>query len=338
MICLWSHHHGLWAQPCSSVLHQYLLLQCKLRTATCIIQAEQATFVRFLWKLASGLCSVCREYSPSVDIVFVHGLLGSVFKTWRQHDSQNVSRLAKLESMLEPKVSPVRSSACKIAVDPSSPRAKEMQQHYTKSWPKSWLSKDLPNTRILALDYDTYLSQWVPNCPLEPDKRTLLSRATEMLAKLHQAGVGDRPIIWIAHSMGGLLVKQMVTLASDSAKYRSIAENTAGVVFYAVPHRGADLADLNATFKLLLLPSVEVQELRKGLFLWCHLVCLAHCHYSKRVARVCQTSSGLGAYPCHKDAKNGINSFLTTPMDKLRWPEGVAIDCMTALQCPRRGK
>lgn len=206
-----------------------------------------------------------REPLVSADIIFVHGLLGSVFKTWRQHDSQDSSsQLTKLEGgLLEPKVSAVRSSACRIQVDHSSPRARAMHETYTKCWPKSWLAEDVPNTRILALDYDTYLSQWVPNCPLESEKRTLASRATDMLVKLHQAGVGDRPIIWITHSMGGLLVKQMLTIASESPEYEAIARNTSGVVFYAVPHRGADLGDYSARLKLLLLPSVEVQELAK---------------------------------------------------------------------------
>ncbi|XP_077497959.1 protein SERAC1-like isoform X2 [Amblyomma americanum] len=203
-----------------------------------------------------------REPSVTADIIFVHGLLGSVFKTWRQHDSQGT--LNKLESLLEePTVSAVRSSACKIMVDHTSPRARAMHQKYTKCWPKSWLAEDIPNTRILALDYDTYLSQWSPNCPLESDKRTLVFRATDMLAKLHRAGVGGRPIIWITHSMGGLLVKQMLAVASESPQYEAMVRNTAGVVFYAVPHRGADLGDFSASFKLLLLPSVEVQELGK---------------------------------------------------------------------------
>ncbi|XP_064465929.1 protein SERAC1-like [Ornithodoros turicata] len=203
-----------------------------------------------------------KEKSLSADIIFVHGLMGSVFKTWRQHDSQNPSVLTKLEDFVEPRITAVRSSACKITVDDKSPRAKAMAK-YTNIWPKNWLAKDLPNTRILALDYDTYLSQWMPNCPLEPHRRTLVSRGKEMLDKLKNCGVGDRPVIWICHSMGGLLVKQILTIASELPQYEKVAQQTAGVVFYATPHRGADLADLNTTFRLLLLPSVELQELRK---------------------------------------------------------------------------
>lgn len=64
--------------------------------------------------------------------------------------------------------------------------------------------------------------------------------------------------------LAGLLVKEMLALASESPEYKGIARNTSGVVFYAVPHRGADLGDFTTSFKLLLLPSVEVQELEKG--------------------------------------------------------------------------
>lgn len=195
---------------------------------------------------------------PLADVVLVHGLLGSVFKTWRQHDSQACGG----SDIEEPPIQAVRSGVQRIVVDRAGADSVRTRcSRYTTSWPKSWLSQDFPRTRILALDYDTYLSQWGLHCPLEPDKRTLESRAAEMLTKLHQAGVGTRPIIWISHSMGGLLVKQMLCQAME--KHEAVAQQTVGVVFYAVPHRGASLTDLNASLRLLLLPSVELQELRK---------------------------------------------------------------------------
>lgn len=192
---------------------------------------------------------------PLADVVLVHGLLGSVFKTWRQHDS----RACEGNDTVEPPLVAVRGGEHRVAAD--RVRAGTEHPRYTTSWPKSWLSEDLPRMRILALDYDTYLSQWGLHCPLEPDRRTLESRAAEMLSKLHQAGVGDRPIIWISHSMGGLLVKQMLCQAME--RNEAVARQTAGMVFYAVPHRGASLTDLSASLQLLLLPSVELQELRK---------------------------------------------------------------------------
>lgn len=34
-------------------------------------------------------------------------------------------------------------------------------------------------------------------------RKTIAFRSNELLRKLRAAGVGDRPMIWISHSMGG---------------------------------------------------------------------------------------------------------------------------------------
>lgn len=102
------------------------------------------------------------------------------------------------------------------------------------------------------------------------------------------AGVGKRPIIWACHSMGGLLVKQMlvegikidlteklifkVNLNINYVFYvewrtgdkHNLLRNTKGIVFYSTPHRGSHIAAFNQTTQMLVWPSVEVQELREG--------------------------------------------------------------------------
>lgn len=34
-------------------------------------------------------------------------------------------------------------------------------------------------------------------------RKSLAYRSQELLKKLKQAGVGERPVVWVAHSMGG---------------------------------------------------------------------------------------------------------------------------------------
>ncbi|XP_064631236.1 protein SERAC1-like isoform X2 [Lineus longissimus] len=172
------------------------------------------------------------------DIVFVHGLLGGAFKTWRQQDVGSDSKQTQ-----------------------ESDNGSEKQ---SLCWPKDWLAMDCPNVRILAVEYETQLSEWAPKCPFESEKRSLSVRGKEMLKKLVQAGVGDRPVIWVGHSMGGLLIKQMLADARQNPEMKQLISRTLGVVFYSTPHYGTPLAAITTQAKLVLNPSIEVKELSQG--------------------------------------------------------------------------
>lgn len=59
---------------------------------------------------------------------------------------------------------------------------------------------------------------WTALCPNEHKKRTLDERSSEFVTKLLKAGIGKRPIVWITHSMGGLLVKNMLCKGKTETK------------------------------------------------------------------------------------------------------------------------
>ncbi|KAK0131300.1 Protein SERAC1 [Merluccius polli] len=165
------------------------------------------------------------------DVLFVHGLLGAAFKTWRQKD-------------------------CDGSKDEAGSR-----EDYTECWPKSWLAADCPNLRVLSVEYDSHLSDWKAKCPAENQRKSLAFRSRELLNKLKSAGVGERPVVWVAHSMGGLLVKKMLLDAADDPDMHGLLRNTKGIVFYSVPHRGTYMAEYSVNVRYLLFPSVEVREL-----------------------------------------------------------------------------
>lgn len=48
-----------------------------------------------------------------------------------------------------------------------------------------------------------------------------------------------RPLFFICHSIGGLVLKMALTQASRGSKYGSILEDCYGVTFFATPHRGS---------------------------------------------------------------------------------------------------
>ena len=90
-----------------------------------------------------------------------------------------------------------------------------------------------------------------------------------MLNKLQAAGVGQRPTVFVGHSMGGLIIKKMLVNAqnSEDQQTRKFAENTKGVVFYSTPHKGSEIANLNMITKYFFSPSVEVQELNTDIII-----------------------------------------------------------------------
>ncbi|XP_068040796.1 protein SERAC1 isoform X1 [Anomalospiza imberbis] len=190
-------------------------------------------------KYPDGVYVLHPQYRSSqpvrADILFVHGLLGAAFKTWRQQDVDR--RWDK--------------------------KASEGEEDYSQCWPKTWLASDCPSLRIISVEYDTHLSDWKAKCPVEAHRKSIAFRSSELLDKLKAAGIGDRPLVWVSHSMGGLLVKKMLVDASKNPEMDKIVNNTRGIIFYSVPHHGSQLAEYSINARYLLFPSVEVKELSK---------------------------------------------------------------------------
>uniref|UniRef100_A0A1I7WG03 GPI inositol-deacylase n=1 Tax=Heterorhabditis bacteriophora TaxID=37862 RepID=A0A1I7WG03_HETBA len=63
-----------------------------------------------------------------------------------------------------------------------------------------------------------------------------LVRADRFKIQLQAAGVGRRPVIFICHSMGGLLAKRLLLDLPD------LTDKTVGILFIATPHRGSPIA------------------------------------------------------------------------------------------------
>lgn len=79
----------------------------------------------------------------------------------------------------------------------------------------------------------------------------ILHHAQTLVATLtaHRIGTASakRPIIWVAHSLGGILVKRALLYSSNlraphDGALRSIYVSTYGIIFLGTPHTGSDLA------------------------------------------------------------------------------------------------
>ena len=74
----------------------------------------------------------------------------------------------------------------------------------------------------------------------------LHERASNLLEHLAAYGLGERPIMFVAHSLGGLLVKEVLRISNEcsDAGWRLVAASTRLAAFLATPHTGASLASV----------------------------------------------------------------------------------------------
>lgn len=112
-------------------------------------------------------------------------------------------------------------------------------------WPK-WLEEDVHGVRVGRLTYSAAASQWFGRA------MHLEDRATNLLAVLRARGIGDRPIIFVTHSLGGVVVKQMLFQSHTRGGADGlVAAACRAVVFLATPHTGSALASLVKSMRIL---------------------------------------------------------------------------------------
>ena len=82
------------------------------------------------------------------------------------------------------------------------------------------------------------------------------SLASKLLHDLKIKDVGTRPVVFVAHSLGGIIVKQALRIAEQNKS--PIFEKARSVVFLSTPHAGATIATLGTTLERFLpLPLVS---------------------------------------------------------------------------------
>ncbi len=209
--------------------------------------------------------------TPTINsIVFVHGFTGHPRDTWamrsekpkkpvRADDQAQSTRRSKIPRLpflsRGPSVpaSPTSStwdSARSSATGKSGGWDKhndeaEGQRQKDVYWPADLACQTVPNSRILTYGYDTKIRHWVAG-PVS--KNTVYDHAWDLLccleAQRRNANERQRPILFIAHSLGGIVVKEALrrSRACQSSKPHlfTILEATHGLIFFGTPHGGSD--------------------------------------------------------------------------------------------------
>ncbi|KAK8101908.1 hypothetical protein PG999_012282 [Apiospora kogelbergensis] len=168
-----------------------------------------------------------------VDIIFVHGLGGSSRMTW------------------------------------------SFNRDLEFFWPLKFLphESDIQDARISTFGYN---SDFRPGSG--KTKVSILDFSKDLLYDLKYAQdeldsgteelrMGEKPIIFVVHSMGGLLVKEAYLQGQNDPMYQDIVKAISSIVFLSTPHRGTHLAEtLNRILQVSFLasPMQYISELAGG--------------------------------------------------------------------------
>ena len=110
-------------------------------------------------------------------------------------------------------------------------------------WLRDALPHDLPGARVLTYGYDTRLAE--SNSFQNLEDVALTFRASLRVALGSRPP--DRPLIFIAHSLGGLVLKQaMIQMGSGDIIDRRTFQSIYGILFFGVPNQGMDISSLLA--------------------------------------------------------------------------------------------
>eukprot|EP00949_MAST-11_sp_MAST-11-sp1_P004430 g4430.t1 len=190
--------------------------------------------------LHAGPVSVCDEgvfpisgsldEQTNADVIFIHGLKGGPFKSWR-------AKIVKGEST----------------------RPFFLAEHLQRDISASTSGRIVPT--VISLEYEASAVRTYnrPRTPLSiKDQAQLLASKIQTLRQGRSDEEKEkRPIIFIVHSLGGLLTKQLLVDNED------LRRACCGVCFYSTPHFGSTFADYNYdSLQPMIQSSPMVKQLR----------------------------------------------------------------------------
>ncbi|KAL3469230.1 alpha/beta-hydrolase [Aspergillus californicus] len=111
-------------------------------------------------------------------------------------------------------------------------------------WPQTLLPSKISRARILTYGYDAYIVRK----SVASSNRTL-DHATNLLNDLTMNRAScdalSRPLIFVAHSLGGLVCKKALLLSRNNPEshLQDIFKSTKGINFLGTPHKGSWMAD-----------------------------------------------------------------------------------------------
>lgn len=185
-------------------------------------------------------------------IVFVHGLQGHPKRTWTWTAPKKAASPSKdlaeerpthrhLFRRIFPKTKSndkelSRSTEHGNDVSPKYDSYSAIQEVY---WPRDLLATDFPTARVLIFGYNSKITQGYEAA----NKSNIFAHAKDFLYALEarRRAHPDRPLVFIAHSLGGILTKEVLRRSDidPDERIKKVFWSTTGVFFMGTPHRGS---------------------------------------------------------------------------------------------------
>ncbi|KAI9773185.1 MAG: hypothetical protein M1840_008306 [Geoglossum simile] len=201
----------------------------------------------------TGLTVVVNPDAPSLDIIFVHGFTGHPERSWTHQRGDARHRTNEEEILVEP---PTKRQKL-------SPFSKLCQRtlHTVIYWPRDLLPATVPNARVLTYGYDTHIRHKL-GLPL--NRSTVYDIAWDFLVALEAGRRAEplRPALFVVHSLGGIIVKEMLRRSSSCHRGQIHLQRIFGSTMGIISIKALGFS-VNEQIINTLLPSAErLRELR----------------------------------------------------------------------------
>ncbi|KAI0858149.1 hypothetical protein F4860DRAFT_324727 [Xylaria cubensis] len=180
---------------------------------------------------------------PTVNIVFVHGLRGHPRKTW-EYSAPVQQKVAGADNSVQgtaPAKNPGLFSKLKRKILRPDTPSDVVVGSETIYWPADSLPSILPRAKIWTYGYNASVNDklFQPN-----NQNSILEHGNDFMMKMERALRDKLPIIFVAHSLGGLVVKAAINgmQLNIDPRYQRFSHRIRAIVFCGTPHRGSDAA------------------------------------------------------------------------------------------------
>lgn len=172
-----------------------------------------------------------------IDVIFVHGFTGDPQRTWTLKNRHSLAR-GEDAGASEQRPKKVRR------IMPFTDARRHSDGSTAVYWPRDLVPDVLPDARVMTYGYDTHIRHTTFGPALS--KNQVYDIAWDFLQEItaQRQNCPTRPILFVAHSLGGIVVKEALRRSSGCYMGHSHLDNvftaTVGIIFFGTPHRGSE--------------------------------------------------------------------------------------------------